>query len=474
MARQRAYLLPEIACPVSRLDICISIPNDLGHIMPFLAQVEHLANWYAWERDEAHTNDDVAACWRDVFDALRHSIDEGLGCGVTESLRDVRMVDCVLEKQAQDGTWSEIGSVAACADTAIDNAIASGHIPASGYPTWPEPQLNATNDTMRKMACGIADFVAEYMADKFGDQLDLIESLVTAGLTVAKIAADVVAAVLGFTQVAGGAIDAIKDLTEGSISVGFAVVRAADTVEWRSAIKCDLYNRLVDNGGVFGDDKSPVITGWKSYIASRADAISPLFVKLIDAVAIEGFNRWAKIAENNEGECDDCVETWCFQFLNGRGLGASPFNLYAIANFGTTAVYDSGADDFYTPDAAIDRAYRTIEAHINLASASGFTITEVQAFVESVAVGGVPSNLRSQILIDGVERGFRTQLSTFSGVDNYTITATGLMLTDPDDIMVYLESAKYPETNHSAGSLHLTKVIVRGTGVSPFGADNCA
>lgn len=186
-------------------------------------------------------------------------------------------------------------------------------------PAWSEPQTNDVNDTTDKMACGIADFTTTYLIDKFNDQLDAIEAAVGLGVTVGKIAADVVAAVLGFTQVAAGAIDAIKDVVEGSINLTFAVIRASDTVEWRSDVKCDLYQRLKANDGTFGNDRDPVISGWVNFVKGRSESISPLFGRFLDAIDVQGVRRLAKIAENNEGECDDCTDTWehTFDFTTG-------------------------------------------------------------------------------------------------------------------------------------------------------------
>lgn len=314
MKRQRAYLLPDVACPSERMDICISIPDDLGHILPFLAQLEHLANWYAWETDDDRTNDDVAACWREIFNSVRQSIDEHLGCGVDVAIKDIRLVDCVLEKQdAEDDTWTLVGSIADCVSAGIVDALADGTIPPSPFPEYPAPVTNDTNPSERDVACGIADFASDYLIEKFNDNLDAIEAAVGLGVSVAKIAADVVDAIAGWAPIVGGVIAAVKDVIEGSVTVTFSVIRASDTVDWRSDVKCILYNLLKDNGADFGADRSTVVDPFITDVKALTPAISPLFGRFMDGLDLKLFRKLAKISEDNEGECDDC-DSWCVQF----------------------------------------------------------------------------------------------------------------------------------------------------------------
>jgi len=97
--RQRAYLLPDTACPTARREICIKIPDELGHLLPFLGQLEYLTHWYAWEDDGSGKNVETAACWRDVFDAVRANIDNQVGCAEM----DIRLQGCTLQKASTVG-----------------------------------------------------------------------------------------------------------------------------------------------------------------------------------------------------------------------------------------------------------------------------------------------------------------------------------------------------------------------------------
>lgn len=71
MARKGGYLLPTVIDPPDTVCVQINIPNDRFHIAAFWGQIELLARWYTWERDDAHTGKDVAAVWREVFTQAR-------------------------------------------------------------------------------------------------------------------------------------------------------------------------------------------------------------------------------------------------------------------------------------------------------------------------------------------------------------------------------------------------------------------
>jgi hypothetical protein len=373
--RERAYLLPSVLSPVARREICISIPDDLGHILPFLAQLEHLANWYAWERNDAHDNDTVAAVWREIFDSVRQSIDEDTGC-CNMAIKDIRMVDCVIEKQnPDDDTWSVVGSVADCVVVGIDAAIADGTIPGAPYPDYASPVTNATNTTERDVACGIADFASDYLIEKFNDSLDAIEAAVGLGVSIAKIAADVVDAIAGWAPVVGGIISAVKDVIEGSVTVTFAVIRASDTVDWRADVKCILYTYLKENSADFGATRDTVVDPFITDVKALSPAISPLFGRFLDGLDLKLFRKLAKISEDNEGECDDC-DSWCVEFLFATDDYSEYWTQTAGSYLAGTGYRQIGSVD---PNCAV---------YIYTNLPSGTNITRVQATYNMNYTGG--------------------------------------------------------------------------------------
>ena len=464
MTRQRAYLLPEVLCPETTLDICISIPNDLGHIMPFLAQIEYLANWYAWETNLDRDNDTVAACWRDIFNSVRSSIDNSLGCGTVSNVKDIRMVDCVIEKQDFDDVWTAVGSVEDCVIAGISAAIENGTIGNSAYPAIPAPTTNATNTTERDVACGIADFTSNYLIEKWNDQLDLIEALASGGATIAKIAADVVSAVTGIGIIAGGAVDAIKDMVDGSIALTFAVIRAADTVEWRSAIKCIFYNHLKDHGANFGTTLDDVVKPIIADIASEGSTDSPILAKFLSAFALQAFQRLAKISEDNEGECDDC-DSWCYELDL-----TSPLPSWITIEYGTQE-----ADGVKSQSGLLPRTDTTGDAYGALA---GITITmPADGQIETIIV---TANMQDS-LTNADTRHFNTFYHSVVGrgaIPN--VNGTQVMESTPTSDFTMGESfyfrvgAGWTGGSTDFGYHTMQHIKFMGFGANPFGADNCA
>ena len=452
--RERAYLLPSVLSPVARREICISIPDDLGHILPFLAQLEHLANWYAWEKNDTHDNDTVAAVWREIFDDVRNSIDNELGCG-TMGLQDIRLANCVLEKQDNEGNWTEVGSIADCVVAGIDAALSDGTIPPSPFPDYPFPTTNAVNTTLQDVACGVADFASDYLIEKFNDQLDAIEAAVGLGVSVAKIAADVVDAIAGWAPVVGGIISAVKDVIEGSVSTGFAVVRASDTVDWRSDVKCIFYTHLRENGANFGADRTVIVDAIITEIKALSPVISPLFGRFLDGLEFKLFKKLAKVAEDNEGECDDCTVNWCYEWDFTTGL------------HGWTINY--GTQDSSGLHTVVNGQYTMIDIAMSLPAIGHMTTVEVWGVADGGGTYPGADALRMIELSDSAIIIIAANSTIGSGAFHVT-KSVDTTWAGATTFGIVTDWAS-PSPRHHAT---ITKLLLRGTdGINPFGDDNC-
>lgn len=461
--RTRAYLLPEVLCPTARLDICISIPDDLGHIMPFLAQIEFLANWYAWENDPDRSNDDVAACWREIFNQLRASIDERSGCGVATALQDIRLVDCVLEKQDQDDVWSEVGSIADCVTAGIVGGIESGNVSGGdNYAWYAAPVTNDVNPTETDVACAIATFASDYLIEKFNDNLDQIEAAIGLGVSVAKIAADVADAVAGWAPIVGGIIAAVKDVIEGSVATTFAVIRASDTVEWRSDVKCTLYQRLKDNGADFGATFDPVVTPWIADVKALSPVISPLFGRWLEGLGIGLFRKLAKVSEDEVGECDDC-ELWCYELDL-----TDPLPDWLTIEYGTQDTTGIKSESGFLP--------RTDTTGTAYGALAGFIVTMPSTAIINIVT--VTADMQDSASAD--TRDFNTFYHSELGagdIDNTTGIHT--LVSSPDSEFTASETwtfrvgAGWSGGAFTTGYHIITHLKMTGHGINPFGDNNC-
>jgi len=66
------WLLPEEIDP-ERIQFCISIPNDLNHIIAFWGALLELTRWWNWQRDDDHTALLVTEVWRQVIEDAQAS-----------------------------------------------------------------------------------------------------------------------------------------------------------------------------------------------------------------------------------------------------------------------------------------------------------------------------------------------------------------------------------------------------------------
>lgn len=76
------YELPaEINPP--QVDVCVPVPNDRQHIRAFLAQLEELGKYWAWDKDPTKSlAKQAAAVWASIHLVVAHRFDEAdFGCG---------------------------------------------------------------------------------------------------------------------------------------------------------------------------------------------------------------------------------------------------------------------------------------------------------------------------------------------------------------------------------------------------------
>jgi len=187
------------------------------------------------------------------------------------------------------------------------------------------------------------------MFDRFNDQLDAIDVFLTAAKTVMQIANAVLDMFAQFTVVGDEAADGVFAYVEGIITETLAVVRAGDTTDWRIAMKCALYCRLLATGGSFGTDRALILDGWESDISAlSAIPIGVAFRSFIQTVDIQTFQIRARVSNNNVGECDDCEA--CGPDLTveyadahgGAAIGSGPTLIHLNTEYVATGTLSGG------------------------------------------------------------------------------------------------------------------------------------
>lgn len=139
-----AYLLPDVAAPSGVLYVCVPVPDNLGHILAFLGQLDSLGKAWIWDNDPDHTALEVAAVWANIAAAVRANIDDMIGCGGTMELRQNPDDECQLQwRSSPSDSWHLAFDYGLCippyAASIIDTLNANNPPPVSPYApadTW--------------------------------------------------------------------------------------------------------------------------------------------------------------------------------------------------------------------------------------------------------------------------------------------------------------------------------------------------
>lgn len=273
-------------------------------------------------------------------------------------------------------------------------------------------------------ATSAAEFVKQNLID------DLTEGETYANLYAAMVA---LCAVLGVTGV--GIL--IAAFAAAIFIAGVSAVQSAFTSEVWADFKCILYCASED-------DASFTETGWqevKSQIISTfTGVVSVVLYNWVNSVGLVGLTNAARSGFATSGDCSECecAETWCYEwnFLTDDGDFSATFGTWVLGQgwVGTTA--GTGSSIFLQKAMAMT------------------TVTHVEA--------DVVYNPRGNLNIKVGTTSTVTPANVLSG----TYTWDG-SVTD-DDITVN------PSSGESQGnSVRLTRMLMRGNGVNPFGTNNC-
>lgn len=286
----KGYLLPSVIDPVGTLCVCVPLPNDPDHIRAFLGQLDALAKWYTWERDEAHTGRLVAEVWREVVKGVREEIDMARGCGGPSPVPTNQRYteDGMLEVSYDNGATWEDGS-------AID-------------PRFNSPLLTPLPGTAEDKKCNTAAGAVTYLQETIYDQLNTVNTA-TAIITL-------IGSALAIVLTGGLATPLIVAMAGNILGFGIAAVQAALTVAVWDEFSCILYCRLMDDGTMTQTD----------FIGIQQD-VNAAFTGIVPQVLNDAIRAFGPVGLVNSGrairqtandcsscECNDCGAEPCGAF----------------------------------------------------------------------------------------------------------------------------------------------------------------
>lgn len=252
--KDKGYLLPEVIDPPT-VSFCIAVPDEQRHIAAFFGAMQTLANWWVWEKDEAHTATLVAQVWRRITIDAHQAFYEQRGCDVPFMLRQNADNSCLLEQSADGGdTWTTAFDFSICIPPAIQTIVDQvGAIYNAGW----QPSTFAPNDTW---VHSTGDTVAEsdgrtealcYAAKQaVGILCDSLIGVYQGTITLVNLAEAIVtlatpfAAILGGPAFAGFAAAAsfmALEFVENMVASDIAILSDPDI---RQFLACALYQQL--------------------------------------------------------------------------------------------------------------------------------------------------------------------------------------------------------------------------------------
>lgn len=309
-------------------------------------------------------------------------------------------------------------------------------------------------------ACAIASAAAFYMQGQFINSCELIQ----AGINAAQSIVNIVQQLIGEIPVIGGvvnaAVDYAKDVADKDIADIIAVTNGQD---FREQIQCKLYCSFKNSSinqfdqQMFNDALTD-LRNWASELLPALPFITfygQAFALFVDASFTDDNYRHALTGQDERSDncsilCTDCLpETeWCYEidFLTADGgfenASGSDYGNWTSGQGWVSETTSGGGQSVWIRRAITPTTVLThLEIDVTWTNTTGRNIqvnTNNGAIISDV--GSPP--LSHTYTWDGSE----------SGVNEITLNPSG-----------------------GAGNVtRTTRLLVRGTGTNPFGADNCA
>lgn len=414
------YLIPDVLDPDECICVCVPVPNDERHIQAFKAQLFALSRWWTWERDSLKRGKDAAAVWAGIYECVEARMDNNCGCGGSTAPEPmIRFApDGTLEASYDGGqTWQPAPQ--------LDPRLTSIQFP---------PMPGADGDAKR---CNAAWAAAKVIED------DIIQKFAETevGITIFGV---IVAAIALYLS-AGALTPLVMAIVGAAMQAGSAAIQAAFTAQVWEDFRCILYCNM-------GDDASFTVEQWQAVKIDINGTFTGIVATLLDgtvnAFGSVGMTNAARSNRASGTGCDTCPceAVWCyeFDFLTVDGgfanvSGSNYGNWVSGQGWVSETVPGSGGQSIWIKRDFVSVITR-VEIDVTWTNTTGRNIqvnTQDTALISDV--GGAP--LSHTFTWDGLRSATQLVLNPSGGTGNV---------------------------------VRITRLLVRGEGTNPFGADNCA
>lgn len=461
MSNHHGYIAPQ-SIPEETICRILRIPKDPHVLAAVNGAVTQLARWYNWESPDGLIMPGViAARMSEMVDEYFQSDCEVLNLEFT-------IVDCeLLWRQVEGSAWINLGNVCGAdgdqgeqgpqgppGEKGDQGAVGPQGLPGEDADLTdiiytPEPNAGATAGEKR---CAAANYLVEWLFEKFGDVIDDWEAT-----------ADAISALDGFTALMPPAyliVDEVFDFFNEIVEAGTAVSRAYDTVEHREEHANFIYCLL-------GESSDLTEAMWLEYVDSDGDFEFHLgrltFWQFLKTIKPEG-----AIARANMGTYLDgynclpftCQGEWLQDFWAGDG------NIFTTSGVSFSFVYGTYDADQDRLQGTLDEAtpeFDNTRVELLITFASPEPILSFEADISSNSTDPALVNrwaiYRNDVLHSQDDPPSNANLNT-------TISADGFG-DDTSTIRIVVNSSE-PEDGLPASISQLQRFRIRGDGTNPW------
>jgi len=307
-------------------------------------------------------------------------------------------------------------------------------------------------NTAEDQQCQAAANMTRFISDLIAETILVVD---TAGT-----AEGVVAILLPFLVELGPfgiLIDLVLGLAFILFSAGAAAISAAFTSDVYDQLTCIFFCNIESDGTVTADELTQITADISMQIGGLVSTVLAAMFFLMGEV---GLSNAGAVGEA-PADCDECACAWCYTWLDGAGFDP-PWSL----DFGS---YDSGADELLGTNTTPSTGNTVLlQAKIHFDS-STITYFSVQGLFKSGDTFGGNSF--------AIGNGTTYGTNIFSQVNPApTNTEDTLFLggdSTPGDLTDLWIQIGVPSADTLDTYLRIQQITIRGTGVNPFGADNC-
>lgn len=402
--------------------VMLSIPDTDGYRVALFSALYMLTQWFNWERDSEKRGKSVADIWKEVIDNMAW---ENACCG-DKPQRQRILSDGTYEVSYDDGaTWET-------APPEID--------PRESSIEFKPLEIDGTGE----LRCATAENVTENLKSQLQNQIDDINL----GVSLVGIVAAALAVAVIFMS--GGTLAPLVTALGAALAgAGSAALSAAFTEEVWDEFKCILFCLTPDDGNYSADDIQAVKDEIGENFIGIVVTVLWSYLDMYGAVGVTNMGRTGGATGDTCFECD-CDDLWCYEFDFTASNGE-------WTEFGGsyTALYYTGegwgvAEELGTGNVAYSA--RNIGIYVDFG---------VSTYVTSMHFEYSAGNAENvgYMLDDETLYAFAPIISNPQGIPiNATTTGIGILI---------------DRANPNTLTSRIIRITLRGTGINPFGVDNC-